>query len=71
MSSVFILGIAGGSCSGKTTLTQYVKEAFGEKANVLAQDNFILTRAIDLIGMGEVLTLTIPVVLIFLSWVNV
>ena len=31
MSSVFILGIAGGSCSGKTTLTQYVKEAFGEK----------------------------------------
>jgi len=45
MSSVFILGIAGGSCSGKTTLTQYVKEAFGEKANVLAQDNFYIDQS--------------------------
>jgi len=45
MSSVFILGVAGGSCSGKTTLTRYLQELFGSDANVLAQDSFYIDQS--------------------------
>ena len=35
MESVLVLGVAGGSCSGKTTLTQFLKKYFDANATVL------------------------------------
>ncbi|MCD8314231.1 MAG: uridine kinase [Firmicutes bacterium] len=36
----FIIGIAGGSCSGKTTFTKKLKEVFGNEIAVISQDNY-------------------------------
>ena len=45
MESVLILGVAGGSCSGKTTLTHFLKRYFGNDATVLAQDSFYIDQS--------------------------
>ena len=45
MDSILVLGVAGGSCSGKTTLTHFLKNHFGEKATVLAQDSFYIDQS--------------------------
>ena len=45
MESVLVLGVAGGSCSGKTTLTQFLKKYFGASATVLAQDSFYIDQS--------------------------
>ncbi len=37
---VMVIGIAGGTGSGKTTLTQRLKERFGENVGVLNHDNY-------------------------------
>jgi len=37
---VMVIGIAGGTGSGKTTLTQKLKERFGEDVSVLYHDNY-------------------------------
>lgn len=39
MSTMFI-GIAGGTGSGKTTLTRHLKEHFGDKVTVVSHDNY-------------------------------
>ena len=46
MESVLVLGVAGGSCSGKTTLTQFLKSYFGANATVLAQDSFYIDQSL-------------------------
>ena len=45
MESVLVLGVAGGSCSGKTTLTHFLKRYFGNDATVLAQDSFYIDQS--------------------------
>ena len=45
MESVLVLGVAGGSCSGKTTLTHFLKKYFGDDAAVLAQDSFYIDQS--------------------------
>ena len=45
MNSILILGVAGGSCSGKTTLTHFLKDHFGDAATVLAQDSFYIDQS--------------------------
>lgn len=40
MSEVLMIGIAGGTGSGKSTLTQRIKEYFGEDVTVLMHDNY-------------------------------
>lgn len=40
MSNVLMIGIAGGTGSGKSTLTQRIKEHFGEDVTVLMHDNY-------------------------------
>ena len=45
MDLVLVLGVAGGSCSGKTTLTHFLKEYFGSNATVLAQDSFYIDQS--------------------------
>lgn len=37
---VMIIGIAGGTGSGKTTLAQHLADAFGDKVTVIAHDNY-------------------------------
>jgi len=45
MSPSFIIGVAGGSASGKSTLTRRVVEAIGaDKAAVIVQDNYYLDQ---------------------------
>lgn len=36
----FIIGIAGGTGSGKTTLTKRLKERFGDDVSVISHDNY-------------------------------
>ncbi len=40
----FIIGIAGGTGSGKTTLTRRLKERFGEDVSVVSHDNYYKRR---------------------------
>ena len=40
MSDILIIGIAGGTGSGKSTLTSRIKEVFGEDVTVLMHDNY-------------------------------
>ncbi len=40
MSEVMVIGIAGGTGSGKSTITRRLKECFGEKVSVLYHDNY-------------------------------
>lgn len=40
MSDILMIGIAGGTGSGKSTLTQRIKSAFGEDVTVLMHDNY-------------------------------
>ena len=40
MSDILMIGIAGGTGSGKSTLTQRIKAAFGEDVTVLMHDNY-------------------------------
>ena len=37
---IMVIGIAGGTGSGKTTLTEKLKERFGEDVSVLFHDNY-------------------------------
>ena len=45
MERTVIIGIAGGSGSGKTTITQHIKTAFGDKVNVICHDSYYKTNA--------------------------
>ena len=45
MDSVIVLGVAGGSCSGKTTLTHFLKSFFGADSTILAQDSFYIDQS--------------------------
>ena len=38
--STILIGIAGGTGSGKTTLTRHLKEHFGQEATVISHDNY-------------------------------
>ena len=38
--NTMVLGIAGGTGSGKTTLTKRLKERFGEQISVISHDNY-------------------------------
>ena len=38
--STILIGIAGGTGSGKTTLTQHLKEHFGQEVTVISHDNY-------------------------------
>ncbi len=40
MTKPIIIGIAGGSGSGKTTITDEIKKVFGSKVSILMQDNY-------------------------------
>ncbi len=40
MNNIMIIGIAGGTGSGKTTLTQKIKEAFNDDVVVLSHDYY-------------------------------
>lgn len=40
MSDILMIGIAGGTGSGKSTLTERIKEYFGEHVTVLTHDNY-------------------------------
>ncbi len=40
MDETLIIGIAGGTGSGKTTLTRYLKERFPDEVTVIAHDNY-------------------------------
>ena len=40
MNKVFVVGVAGGSGSGKTTFAKNLKEALGENAEMLTCDNY-------------------------------
>ena len=40
MNEVFVIGIAGGTGSGKTTLTQNIAEHFGDKISVICHDDY-------------------------------
>ena len=39
-SKTMVIGIAGGTGSGKTTVTQKIKEYFGEEVSVIYHDNY-------------------------------
>ncbi|AAD18874.1 uridine kinase [Chlamydia pneumoniae TW-183] len=45
MMLMMIIGITGGSGAGKTTLTQNIKEIFGEDVSVICQDNYYKDRS--------------------------
>ena len=38
--STILIGIAGGTDSGKTTLTRHLKEHFGPEVTVIGHDNY-------------------------------
>ena len=40
MANILMIGIAGGTGSGKSTLTKHLKETFGEDVTVLMHDNY-------------------------------
>lgn len=40
MNGVYVVGIAGGSASGKTTIVSMIKEAFGEDIVVISHDSY-------------------------------
>jgi uridine kinase len=44
-SNTFILGVAGGSGSGKTYFAQELKDALGEHATIVYQDNFYIDQS--------------------------
>lgn len=37
---IMVLGVAGGTGSGKTTLTRRLKERFGDQISVISHDNY-------------------------------
>lgn len=39
-----LIGIAGGSCSGKTTLAEKIKKCFAGQVQIIQQDNYYLDR---------------------------
>ena len=40
MTDTIFIGIAGGTGSGKTTLTQHIKKRFGDAVSVIYHDNY-------------------------------
>ena len=40
MEDIFVVGIAGGSASGKTTIVQQIREAFGDSIVVIGHDSY-------------------------------
>lgn len=41
---MIIIGISGGSSSGKTTIVSFLKEHFGEKLSIINFDNYYYSR---------------------------
>lgn len=41
--STILIGIAGGTGSGKTTLTRHLKEHFGPEVTVIGHDNYSIS----------------------------
>ena len=40
MTDTIFIGIAGGTGSGKTTLTEHIKKRFGDAVSVIYHDNY-------------------------------
>ena len=45
MTDTIFIGIAGGTGSGKTTLTQHIKKRFGSAVGVIYHDNYYKDQA--------------------------
>jgi uridine kinase len=55
MNKPMIVGVAGGTGSGKTTLAEHIAAAFGDNVTVIAEGDLNVIRL--LIGLGEILRL--------------
>lgn len=55
-----IIGIAGGTGSGKTTLVDRLLEQFGDDISVLPHDNYLPPTTISPWSSGKPSTMTIP-----------
>lgn len=55
-----IIGIAGGTGSGKTTLVDRLLEQFGDDISVLPHDNYYAATTISPWSSGKPSTMTIP-----------
>ena len=51
MENILVIGIAGGTGSGKTTLVKRIKEQFGDVVSVLSHDNYY--RRLDYMPLEE------------------
>ena len=51
MENILVIGIAGGTGSGKTTLVKRIKEQFGDVGSVLSHDNYY--RRLDYMPLEE------------------
>ena len=51
MENILVIGIAGGTGSGKTTLVKRIKEQFGDVVSVLSHDNYY--RRLDHMPLEE------------------
>ena len=40
MDDITVIGVAGGTGSGKTTITNAIAERFGDKVTVISQDSY-------------------------------
>lgn len=47
---MFVIGIAGGTCSGKSTLTSKLEEHYGEKCTVIHMDSYFRNPSITTIA---------------------
>lgn len=55
-----IIGIAGGTGSGKTTLVDRLLEQFGDDISVLPHDNYYAAHHVSPWSSGKPSTMTIP-----------
>ena len=46
-SDIIVIGIAGGTGSGKTTITRSIEERFGDEVTVLYHDDYYLLLSIN------------------------
>lgn len=42
MGKVYVVGVAGGSASGKTTIVEQVRQYFGDQIEVIGHDSYYL-----------------------------
>ena len=54
--STILIGIAGGTGSGKTTLTRHLKEHFGPEVSVISHDSYY--KGEDIIQINHLLPIT-------------